>query len=133
MKIPLQLEIILPCTIALINIIIYVIIYLRKPWLIDIKLNTNWIDIGTIIHMYKPVPCIWNTKFGGVRNEIPPVSVNPNGVNLVELLLVIKSKVPLTQTPPCKLYIRQFCHTETSGCCLQHTNENQSTLLQLIT
>ena len=80
LKLPLQLEIIFPCTISLINIWIDGIISFNNPWLIDIKLNTNWICIGTIIHLYKPVPCIWHTGFQGwgVRNEIPPVSINPN-------------------------------------------------------
>ena len=58
MKLPLQLEIILFCTVALINPRIYGIISFSHPWLLEIKLNTNWIYIGTIIHLSKPVPCI---------------------------------------------------------------------------
>ena len=70
MNLPLQLEIILPCTVALINLQIYGIIYFSHPWLIDLKLNTNWICIGTIIQLSKPFPCIWNTRFQrwGVKN-----------------------------------------------------------------
>ena len=80
MQIPLQLEIILPCTVALINLRISGIISLFNPWLIDIKLNTNYICIGNIIHLSKTVPCIWHTRFQGlgIRNEIPRVSVRPN-------------------------------------------------------
>ena len=105
LKIPLQLEIILPCTVALINLWIHGIISFSNPWLIDPKLNTNWIWIGYIIHLSKPVPCIWYTMFQewGVRNEIPLVSVKSNEGELVQLLLVIESKVSLPQTPLCKL------------------------------
>ena len=69
-KLTLQLEIILPRTVDLINIRIYVIISFSNPWLIDLKLNANWIYIGTIIHLSKPVPWIWHTRFQGlgVRN-----------------------------------------------------------------
>ena len=132
---PLQLEIILPHTVAPINIRISGIISFSNHWLIDIKLNMNWIYIGTTIQLYNTVPCIWHTSFQGlgVRNEVPPVSVNPNEGKIVQLLLVIKRKVSLPQTPPCKLYLRKKIHTETSGCCLYHTNESQATLLQLVT
>ena len=111
------------------------IIYFINPWLIDLKLNTNWICVGTIIHLSKSFPCICHTRFQvlGVRNEISPVSANPNKVKLVQLLLIIDSKVSLPHTSLCKLYIRQFLHTETSGCCLHNHNEPQSILLQLIT
>ena len=70
LKLPLQLEIILTCTVALVNLRIYGIIYFSHPWLIDIKLNTNLICIGTIINLSNTVPCIWHTRFQGrgVRN-----------------------------------------------------------------
>ena len=63
MKLPLQLEIILPHTVALINIQIYGIIYFSQPWLINLKLNKNWICIGTIIQIYNPVPSVGQTRF----------------------------------------------------------------------
>ena len=80
LKIPLHLEIILPCMFSLINILICGIIYFSYPCLIYLKINTNLIWIGTIIHLSKTIPCIWNTKFQGwgVRSEIPPVFVKPN-------------------------------------------------------
>ena len=63
MKLPLQLEIILPCTVALINLLIDGIISFSHPWLIDLKINTNCIFIGAIIHLSKPFPCIWIPGF----------------------------------------------------------------------
>ena len=109
LKLPLQLEIILPCTFALINLWIAGIISFSNPWLIDIKLNTNWVCIGTIIHLYNPVPCIWHTSFQvwGVRNTRPPVFSNPNEGELVQLLLVIESELSLPHTSPCKIYLRK--------------------------
>ena len=70
LKLPLQLEIILPRTVALINLRFSGIISFSHPWLIDLKSKMNWICIGTIIHLYKPIPCIWYTRFQGwgVRN-----------------------------------------------------------------
>ena len=135
LKLPLQLEIILPCTVALINIQISGRLYFIHPWLIDLKFNTNWICIGGVIHLSKPVICIWHTRFQGwgVRNEIPLFSVNPNEDELVQLLPRIESKLSFPQTPTCKLYLWQFCHTETSGFCPHHTNESQATLLELVT
>ena len=121
--------------VALTNILISGIISFSNPWLTELKLNTNWIFIGTIIHMSKYVPFIWNTRLQvwGVRNEIPLVSVNPNEGKLVQFLLIIDSKVYLPQNPQCKFYLRQFCHTETSGFYLHHTNEPQAMLLQIFT
>ena len=65
MKLPLQSEIISPLTVALINLRIYGIISFICPWLIDIKLNTNWICIGNTIQLYKPAPYIGQTRFKG--------------------------------------------------------------------
>ena len=110
LRLPLQLEIVLPRTVALINLRTYGITSFSNPWLIDLKLKTNWICIGTIIHLSNPVPCIWHTRFQGwcVRNGIPPVSVNPNEGKLFQLLLAIEIKVSLPQTPMCKLYLRKI-------------------------
>ena len=58
LNLPLQLEIILPCTVALINLRIYGIISFSHPWLIDLKLNTNWICIG-ISSTYLSLPLEW--------------------------------------------------------------------------
>ena len=65
LNLPLQLEVILPSTVALINIKIYEMISFSHPLMIDHKLNTNWICIGTIIHLSKPVTCIGQTRFQG--------------------------------------------------------------------
>ena len=108
MKLPLQSEIISPLTVALINLRIYGIISFICPWLIDIKLNTNWICIGNILHLYKTVLCIGHTSFQvlGVRNKRPLLPFNPNEGELVQLHLGIESKVSLPQTPMCKLYLQ---------------------------
>ena len=108
LKLPLQLDIILPCTIALINLKISGIISSRHTLLIDIKINTNWICIRSIVHLSKPVPFIWQTRFQGwsVINEITPVPLNPNEGKLVQLLLVIESRLSLPQTPMCKLHLQ---------------------------
>ena len=121
--------------VALINLKIFGIISFIHPCLIDIKLNTKWICIGTIIHLYKYVPSICNNRFQGrvFINEIKLESVNPKKGKLVQLILVINRKVPLPQKPTWNLYIQQFSHIETSGYCIHHTNEPQATLIELIT
>ena len=43
----------------------------------------------------------------------------------------IEKKVSLPQNFLRKIYLRQFFHTGSSGCCLHHTNEPKSTLLHL--